>query len=568
MEKYILEYLQQNWSDTHTDKIILSPVPKNALGDLALNVFGLTKVLQKSPPEILMEIKTILEGADFLEKSEIAGPYLNLFFKNNTFFKEVLQTPTQTAVLKDKKIVIEFSGPNTNKPLHLGHMRNHALGISVANILEKSGANVSRVNIINDRGMHICKSMLAYKLFGNDETPESTGKKPDHFVGDFYVRFETESKKDASLLAQVQEMLVAWEKGDPETLKLWKQMNDWTLSGHQTTYDRQGIKFIKNYFESETYTQGKTIAEEGLSKNVFEEREDGAIVINFEDENLGQKVILRADGTSIYLTNDLAVAEMRYTDFTPDEMIWVVCDEQNYHFKVLFECLDRLDILDKKHLCHLNYGLVNLPDGRMKSREGNVVDADNMMDELHEIAAHKIKENLSPTLSAEFTEDVIYKTAEQIQNAAWKYYLLRTTPNKVITFDSQKSIDFQGATGPYLQYAGVRIKSILSKISLQDDLLDKSSAIKSLGDDEKALGVKILAWPKTLNRAALEKNPTHIATYLIELAQIWSSFYAENSVLNAETDVLIQARCLLAQKVLDILTVGLDCLGVEIPEKM
>ncbi|MCK5460390.1 arginine--tRNA ligase [Candidatus Gracilibacteria bacterium] len=562
MENIILDYLLKNWNADQAGKIQFSAVPKGNSGDLAMNFFGLTKKSQQSPVQIAQELQKVLENCDILEKTEIAGPYLNLFFKEEVFFEKVFATPLQIELLKNKEIVVEFSGPNTNKPLHLGHMRNHAIGIALSNTLEKCGANVHRVNIINDRGIHICKSMLAYQKFGNGETPESTQKKGDQFVGDYYVKFETESKKNPSLNDEVQEMLVAWENEDPTIRTLWQKMNNWTLAGHQDTYNRQGVVFEKSYYESDTYKQGKKIAEEGLKKKVFEHRKDGTIVINFEDKNLGQKVILRADGTSIYLTNDLAVSEIRKKDFEPDEMIWVVADEQNYYFKVLFECLSRLGILDTNHLFHLGYGLVHLPDGRMKSREGNVIDADMLMNELHEIAAQKIlKQN--PNLP----KQTIYDTAEKIQNAAWKFYLLKTSPNKSITFDKEKSIDFQGATGPYLQYAGVRIKSILEK---SGKIINpkETNFISALSTTEKPLGIKILEFPKTLERAAIERNPTFIITYLLELSQSWSSFYAENSILKAKTDLLKKARLALANKVLETLESGLSCLGIDLPEKM
>lgn len=566
MENIIIDYLAQNWNKENSQKLQLSAVPKGNAGDLAMNFFQLTKILGQPPIQIGQTIQNILKNCDLIEKTEIAGPYLNLFFKNEVFFQNVINTNIKSKVLLNKKIVLEFSGPNTNKPLHLGHMRNHALGISLSNLLENAGAQVHRVNIINDRGVHICKSMLAYKHFGNGATPESANKKSDHFVGDYYVRFETESKKacpresgEPDLNQEVQTMLQDWENEDPEVRTLWEKMNSWTLSGHQETYKRQGIKFEKSYYESDYYRRGKEIAEKGLKDGIFGKRPDGTVIIQFEDENLGEKVILRADGTSIYLTQDLAVAVARNEDFQPDEMIYTVADEQNYHFKVLFECLDRLKVLDAKKLFHLGYGLVHLPDGRMKSREGNVVDADNLMDQLHEIAAEKIKES-----NPDLTEQEIYTIAEQIQNAAWKFYLLRTGPKKSIIFDQQQSIEFTGATGPYLQYAGVRIRSILEKYGKEVP----QQTTDQLGAPEKPLGIKILEWPKVLERAAIEKNPTYIATYLTDIAQTWSTFYAENSVLKAETTELVDGRIALAKKVFDVLEIGLNCLGIEIPEKM
>ena len=429
--------------------------------------------------------------------------------------------------------------------------------------MEAAGANMHRVNIINDRGVHICKSMLAYQRWGNDETPEQTGEKSDAFVGRYYVKFDQESKKDESLNDEVQMMLQQWEAGDTKVRSIWEKMNRWTLQGHQRTYDRQGVVFEKSYHESDYYLEGKEIAQMGLKKGVFETREDGAVVINFEDEQLGQKVILRADGTSIYLTQDLAVAVNRDKDFNhPDLMVYTTASEQNYHFQVLFECLDKLGIMSRNKCYHLNYGLVNLPDGRMKSREGTVVDADNLMDELQSLVATKIKENHEVDA---LTNTEIETISDQVQNAAWKFFLLRTSPNKAITFDSKKSIDFHGATGPYLQYAGVRIKSILEKAKAAD-IIPQVNA--SLGEAEKPLGVKVLEWPGVLNRAAEHKNPTYIVTYLLELAQTWSSFYADNSVLKAETKELQQARLALASKVLEVIEAGLNVLGIEVPERM
>lgn len=575
MQATIIQFLTQHWQADYASKIQFSPVPKGQPGDLAMNFFGLTKEMGQSPAQIGATVAEVLQNCDLVEKTEAAGPYLNLFFSASAFFANVISTPLQTKTLLNKNIVLEFSGPNTNKPLHLGHMRNHALGLSVGNVLEAAGASVHRVNIINDRGVHICKSMLAYQRFGNGETPVDTGEKGDAFVGRYYVKFDQESKKDESLKTDVQAMLVAWEAGDPEVRRIWKLMNDWTLAGHQATYDRQGVVFERRYLESEYYQRGKDIAQMGLQKGVFEKREDGAIVINFEDENLGQKVILRPDGTSIYLTQDLAIAVAREQDYNhPDQLIYTTASEQNYHFQVLFECLDRLGVMSGDKCYHLNYGLVNLPDGRMKSREGTVVDADQLMDQLHEIAAEKIRSNQDPLDKGdkdEFIEQEIYTIAEQVQNAAWKFYLLRTSPNKDITFDAAKSIDFHGATGPYLQYAGVRIKSILAKSGLEPGFYKQAETLNPgsvLGEAEKGLGVKILEWPETLNRAAEHYNSTYVVTYLLELAQEWSSFYATNSVLNADSEELKQGRLALAAKVLEVLEKGLEVLGIEVPDRM
>ena len=552
----MLTWLQKTFDQDFCSKIEFSPVPRGQNGDIAMKFFQLTKSEGQSPIQIAERIKEALSDCDFVEKTEITGPYLNLFFAPEQFFTKVLESPLEGTVSAGQNIVMEFSGPNTNKPLHLGHMRNHALGISVSNLLEAVGATVHRANIINDRGVHICKSMLAYQKWGNGELPN---KKSDHFVGDWYVRFSQEEKKHEELIDEAKEMLVKWEQGDEEIKKLWKQMSDWALEGHAETYIRQGIHFEKSYKESEYYTAGRDIAEEGLKKGVFQKRDDGAIVIDLSAEGLDEKVVLRADGTSIYLTQDLAVATARMKDFNPDQMMYVVADEQNYHFKVLFTCLDKLGLIAPKHLHHLGYGLVNLPDGRMKSREGTVVDADNLMDELHDLAAEEISKRHD-----DWSESEISDTAEKIQDAAWKFFLLQTSPKKSITFDTKKSIAFEGATGPYLQYAAVRIQSILRKAGKQP----KTNVAEYLGDAEKILGAKIIAFPNVLNRAAENLNPTYVVTYLLELAQDWSSYYAVNSILKAETPELCAARVALAEKVLNVLEKGMSILGFQAPERM
>ncbi len=560
MQDIICSYLQNHINIELVDLIDFSPVPKGQKGDKALTFFRLARHTNTNPDEWIEKVQNILKQSPDIEDLLVSGKYLNVSFRNESFFRSVFATELSFSHTQ-KNIVLEFSGPNTNKPLHLGHMRNHALGISLSCILEAVGATVHRVNIINDRGVHICKSLLAYQLFGNGETPESVSKKPDHFVGDYYVRFEQESKEDETLKNKVQEVLQQWEEGDESTRALWKKMNEWTLAGHAQTYTRQGVQFEKVYKESETYLQGKTIAEEGVQKEVFQRRDDGAIVIDLTDAKLDEKVVLRADGTSIYLTQDLAVAVQRDTDFHhPDEMIYIVADEQNYHFQVLFLCLDRLGVLDTDRLFHLGYGMVHLPTGRMKSREGTVVDADNLMDELSDNAFEKVRER-----NPELSESEARAIAESIMNAGWKFYLLSCGPKKSITFDPEASLAFEGATGPYLQYAGVRIKSLLRKSSVS---LSDGFHMDSLGSEEKELGIKILEWKEVLFKAAHHKNPTYIATYLLELAQVWSRYYAETPILNASDQKIVIARLSLAQKTLSVLEHGLRLLGISVPEKM
>ena len=567
MESLILKYLTKNWNAELATKVQYSAIPKGQSGDLALSFFELTKEFKKAPPVIGQEVAKALENCSAVEKTEIVGPYLNLFFNNEAFFQEVFQTPVETDLLKNKKVLVEFSSPNTNKPLHLGHMRNHALGISISHILEQTGAFVKKMAIFNDRGVHICKSMLAYQKWGQGETPESSSIKGDHLVGDYYVRFDQESKKDPSLNDDVQQMLVDWEDGKEDINKLWKQMNDWAFHGYHRTYTRQGVFFDKEYYESDLYKAGKEYVLEGLEKGILKKK-DGAIIIDLTADGLDEKVLLRSNGTTVYMTQDIATTVLKQKDFEPDQQIWIVASEQDYHFKVLFLSLEKLGLLKADHLHHLSYGLVNLPEGRMKSREGTVVDADDLMDELSSLAMDAI-EIRNPELSISEAQVI----SEQIMNAAWKFYLLSTSPRKSVTFDPKKSIAFEGATGPYLQYAGVRMKSIFKKAQnnlppLQGGTKGGISAQTTLGSKEKPLGIKILEYPQALNRAAETMNPTYIATYLLELAQVWSSYYVEHSVLNAETEELKQARLVMAQKVYEILEAGLKVLGIEIPEKM
>lgn len=565
MESLILKFLTKNWNQDLVKKIQYSAVPKGQSGDLALSFFSLAKEQKRSPHEVAQEVDQVLQKCEIIEKTAIVGPYLNLFFDKHTFFRQVFHIKTSTSFCDGKKLLVEFSSPNTNKPLHLGHMRNHALGIAVSHIFEQTGAEVKKVSIFNDRGVHICKSMLAYQKWGQEATPESTGTKGDHLVGDFYVKFDQESKQDPSLHEEVQAMLVDWESGKKDVKRLWKQMNDWAFQGYHQTYLRQGVSFDKVYYESDLYKAGKEYVLEGLKKGVLKQK-DEAIIIDLSEEGLDEKVLLRSNRTTVYMTQDIATTVLKQKDFQPDQQIWIVASEQDYHFKVLFRCLEKLGLLQADHLHHLSYGLVNLPEGRMKSREGTVVDADDLMDELSSLAL-KTLQTRNPDIPLAEARII----SEQIMNAAWKFYLLSTSPRKMMTFDPQQSIAFEGATGPYLQYAGVRLKSIFRKALVDiSSPLQKTEEVSQtvLGDPEKPLGIKILEYPQILNRAAETKNPTYLATYLLELTQTWSSYYAEHSVLNAETEALKCARLKLARKVYEILEAGLRVLGIEVPERM
>ena len=556
MEQLVLNWLQKTFDQEFCSKIEFAAVPRGQSGDIAMKFFLLAKSESKSPIEIANKIAEALKDCNLIDKTEMAGPYLNLFFASEEFFKQVLNAPLKGTAREGKKVLIEFSSPNTNKPFHLGHMRNHALGLSVSNCIEAAGAEVIRTTIFNDRGVHICKSMLAYDRFGENTEPN---KKSDHFVGDWYVRFAEEVKKNPDMDNEVQQMLLDWENGDKHVNDLWQKMNDWAFAGYHATYARQGLKFDKEYFESDLYKVGKELVLEGLEKGILQKKDDGAVFIDMEEIGLDEKILLRSNGTTVYMTQDINTTITKQRDFEPDEQIWVVADEQNYHFKVLFFILEKLGLIKSENLHHLGYGLVNLPDGRMKSREGTVVDADNLMDELHELASEEIKNRHD-----DWSEEETNEAAEKIQNAAWKFFLLQTSPKKSITFDAKKSIAFEGATGPYLQYATVRINSILRKA----EGLPTGDFSNLLGEEEKILGAKILAFEGVINRAAENLNSTYVVTYLLELAQDWSSYYGSNSVLKAETPELCSARVMLAGKVLSVLNRGMEILGFNAPERM
>jgi len=490
------------------------------------------------------------------------GPYLN-FFVNNTFFVE----ETLTKISKEKKdygkgqgksnIVIEFCGPNTNKPLHLGHVRNMALGDSVKKIISAQGHKVHPVNIINDRGIHICQSMLAYQKWGKDKQPD---KKGDHFVGDYYVLFSKKAKENEELKKESQELLFKWEQGDKETIKLWKTMNSWVLNGFKETYRRFGIKFDKEYSESAYYNEGKEIALEGLKKKVFEKDENGAIIAPLEKYKLPNKVILRADGTSIYITQDMYLADLRYKDFKYDKLIYVVASEQNNHFQQLFKVLELLKKSYAKNLFHLSYGLVNLPSGRMKSREGTVVDADDIMDEVSSLAKKEIKKR-HKTLA----EKEVESRAEMISLGAIKFFMLKTDASRDMVFNPEDSLSFEGETGPYVQYTHARSCSILRKAKGK---ISSKVNFESISLAEELAVVKLLyEFPEVLAKAAEMYKPHQIAQYLISLSQAFNEFYHKCPVIS-ELEHQMHSRLLLVDCVRQVLENGLELLGIKAPEEM
>ena len=536
----------------------LISVPPNAkMGDYAFPCF----ILGKNPKEEAEKLKKKIKLPKSFSKAEVIGPYLN-FFVNNTLFVE----ETLTKIAKEKKnygkgkekqnIVIEFCGPNTNKPLHLGHVRNMALGDSVRRIISAQGHKVHPVNIINDRGIHICQSMLAYQKWGKEKQPD---KKGDHFVGDYYVLFSKKAKENEDLKKEAQDLLFKWEQGDKETIKLWKAMNSWVLNGFKETYQRFGIKFDKEYAESGYYNEGKELALEGLKKKVFEKDENGAIIAPLEKYKIPNKVILRADGTSIYITQDMYLADLRYKDFKYDKLIYVVASEQNNHFQQLFKILELLKKPYAKNLFHLSYGLVNLPSGRMKSREGTVVDADDIMDETSALAEIEIKKR-----HKSLSEKEIKRRAELISLGAIKFFMLRTDSARDVVFNPEESLSFEGETGPYVQYTHARSCSILRKAGNISGKINYSL----LNQEEELAVIRLLYdFPEAIEKSAKDYKPHHIANHLITLAQAFNEFYHKCPVIS-ERDEQMKARLLLVDSVRQVLENGLKLLGIKAPDEM
>jgi len=475
--------------------------------------------------------------------------------------------------------MVEYSSPNTNKPLHLGHVRNNLLGFSVAEILAAAGYEVVKANLVNDRGIHICKSMLAWQLFGNGETPESTGMKGDHLVGKYYVIFdkeykkeieflksegqtEEEAKKNAPLIKQAQEMLLKWEANDKEVINLWKTMNTWVYDGFGKTYHALGVAFDQFYYESNTYLLGKDIVEEGLAKGVFFTKEDGSVWIDLTADGLDEKLVRRSDGTSVYMTQDLGTAQLKYDDYQMNESIYVVGNEQDYHFKVLFLILQKLGKTWAQGLYHLSYGMVDLPSGKMKSREGTVVDADDLINEMEQTAKEQTEALGKVDGFNEEDKQHLYHT---IGMGALKYFLLKVDPKKRLLFDPNESVDFQGHTGPFIQYTHARIKSVMSRAGV--DYADKID-IQELSSVERDLIVILTQFPVIINDAAKGYSPAVIANYIYELAKIYNKFYHEKSILQAEDEFLKKFRLQLSAASAKVISKGMGLLGIEVPERM
>lgn len=551
------------------DRIIIETPPKQEMGDLAFPMFPFARDFKKAPPAIAADLMEQL-GQSLPGSVKTSGPYLNVFIGREAVFTSIIKLVNnqkedygKTSSLKDQKVMVEFSSPNTNKPLHLGHLRNDILGESTARILEAAGAEVKKVNLINNRGVHICKSMLAYSLFGNGDTPESTGKKGDHFVGDYYVKFNNWVKEDPSADEKAQELLKKWEDGDEETRELWAKMNKWTLDGINETYERTDISFDTFYYESETYLSGKDIVLKGLEDKIFYKDDDGSIRLDMSDIGLDTKVLLRSDGTSVYVTQDLGTAIARHDDFPFDRLVYVVGNEQEYHFKVLFYAFKKLGFDWADQLHHLSYGMVNLPEGKMKSREGTVVDADDLVEQLENLVVEEIKNK-----GREEDLDDVKGTAHAIALGALNYYLLHISPLKDMVFNPKESLSFTGNTGPYMQYMGARISSMLRKFG-ESDYSKGLFKAELLSSDEAWELIKLAAnFPSVVDQAAMEMNPSIIAAYVYDLSRNFSKFYHENQILNNEDINLVVTRIELAKTVHQILKNAFKLINIQFLEKM
>ncbi|WAC40933.1 arginine--tRNA ligase [Pedobacter sp. SL55] len=572
--------------DIAENVINLQETRKEFEGQVTIVVFPFVRFSKRTPEETAHDVGAFLQQhVDEVEGFNVVKGFLNLSIAEsywvNLFNGTLLQPDFLAVKPRGEKVMVEYSSPNTNKPLHLGHVRNNLLGYSVSELLKADGYEVIKVNLVNDRGIHICKSMLAWQKWGGGETPESSGIKGDHLVGKYYVVFdkeykkeiealvangqtEDEAKKNAPLIKEAQQMLLKWEQGDAEVVGLWEKMNGWVYEGFDVTYKKLGVDFDKYYYESNTYLLGKDTVEEGLAKGVFFKKEDGSVWIDLTADGLDQKLVLRADGTSVYITQDLGTAQMKYDDFGMDKSIYVVGNEQDYHFKVLFLILEKLGKSWANGLCHLSYGMVDLPSGKMKSREGTVVDADDLVNEMVATAKQKTEELGKTNDFSEADKNELYST---IGLGALKYFLLKVEPKKRLLFDPAESIDFQGNTGPFIQYTHARIKSLLSRADYQFATADYSNIKLSLTELEM---IMLLAkYPSEISEAAKAYSPAFIANYLYEVAKLFNKFYHEVPPIIKEEDAAVkQHRLNICKIAADVIKSGMNILGIHVPERM
>ena len=560
-------------------------------GNLTLVVFPFLKTSRKKPEDTAQEIgQWLLQNCEAISDFNVVKGFLNLVIAPAAWIS-LLNDINADEHYGEKKatdesplVMIEYSSPNTNKPLHLGHVRNNLLGWSLAQIQAANGNRVVKTNIVNDRGIHICKSMLAWLKWGNGETPETSGKKGDHLIGDYYVAFdkhyreeikelvaqgmdEEKAKQEAPLIKEAHEMLVKWEQNDPEVRALWEKMNSWVYAGFDETYKALGVGFDKIYYESQTYLKGKAKVEEGLAKGLFERHEDNSVWADLTNEGLDQKLLLRSDGTSVYMTQDIGTAEMRFQDYPIDKMIYVVGNEQNYHFQVLSILLDRLGFKWGKELVHFSYGMVELPNGKMKSREGTVVDADDLIQAMIE-GARKVSEEAGK--SKDLSEEERNEIARICGMGALKYFILKVDARKNMLFNPEESIDFNGNTGPFIQYTYARIRSILRKAEEQGITVPEALNTQESPINQKEIDLiqKMNAYSAAVEQAGKDYSPSGIANYCYELTKEFNSWYHDYSVLNAEDEATKLTRLVLAKNVAKIIRNGMALLGIEVPERM
>lgn len=576
--------------DIETSQIQIQKTKKEFEGDITVVVFPFAKAARKSPEGAGAEIgEFIVANNTMVSKFNVIKGFLNLSI-TPSYWLELLNSinadehfgiklPSEDA----DTMMIEYSSPNTNKPLHLGHIRNNLLGFSIAEIQKANGWKVVKTNIVNDRGIHICKSMLAWKLFGNGETPQSSGMKGDHLVGKYYVVFdkaykaeikalmekgmtEEEAKKNAPLILEAQKMLLAWENNDAEVRQLWETMNAWVYAGFDETYKQMGVDFDKIYYESQTYLTGKSEVERGVAEKSFYQRDDSSVWADLTADGLDEKLLLRADGTSVYMTQDIGTAKLRYNDFDIKKMVYVVGNEQNYHFQVLSILLDKLGYAWGKDLVHFSYGMVELPEGKMKSREGTVVDADDLMAEMIDTARETSMElgkldNCTP--------EEIESIARMVGLGALKYFILKVDPRKNMTFNPKESIDFNGNTGPFIQYTHARIKSVLRKAAEQEINFDAGLNTSLVISEKESYLIQLLsAFPAVVKEAGTEFSPALIANYEYELVKEFNQFYHDFSILKEENEALKQFRLVLSASVAKVIKSGMQLLGIEVPERM
>ncbi len=570
------------------NEVLVNATKPEFEGDYTVVLFAFVKQLKKSPDALGQELgnQLVQQNGHLFSSFNVIKGFLNLSisagFWSQFVHSQYNNTHFGTSAANGEKVMVEYSSPNTNKPLHLGHLRNNFLGWSIATILKSTGYEIIKTCIVNDRGIHICKSMIAWQLFSNGATPESTGIKGDHFVGDYYVKFNGEYKKqvqdltaggiteevaekEAPIMKAAQQMLIDWEAGKPEVMELWRNMNSWVYEGFAATYQRIGSDFDKVYYESQTYLLGKDLVEKGLAKGVFFQKEDGSVWIDLTAEGLDEKLVRRKDGTSVYITQDIGLVEQKQKEFNASQSIYVVGDEQNYHFKVLKLICQKLGLPSADGIYHLSYGMVELPSGKMKSREGTVVDADDLVTEMVAIAKQKTEE-LGKV--KDFAPEELIELYDIIGLGALKFFLLRVDPKKKMVFNPEESIDFHGFTGPFIQYTHARIKSILRKAGGSSEEAIVSEQQLPLLPLEKALAIELEQFPAVLQEAAREHDPSKIAIYTFNLAKTFSSLYAEHSIGNAENEEKKQLRLRLAQLTANVIKKGMEVLGIKVPERM